>query len=176
MVVGVAAEGLSHGLGFEGGGEIALEALVQGLLDPAQRLRWQPRETPRERRDLFLELLVGDDLVDEPDAMGLPRVQRLTEHAHLHSSPHTHDARQKERNTCVRDETYLYERHRELRALGSEAEVASKGEPQARPVDRAVRRRDYRLFYDDYPRCKATVGLSEVLPEVEAARVVITLL
>lgn len=78
MVVGVAAEGLSHGLGFEGGGEIALEALVQGLLDPAQRLRWQPR--------------------------------------------------------------------------------------------------DYRLFYADYTRCKATVGLSEVLPEVEAARVAITLL
>src|SRR5215210_7396341 len=60
VVLRVAAEGLAHGL--QGGGEVTLEAFMQGLLDPAQSPRRQPGETPREFRNRFFELLVGDDL------------------------------------------------------------------------------------------------------------------
>ena len=39
VVLRIAAERLAYSLGFEGGGEVALEASVQGLLDPSQSAR-----------------------------------------------------------------------------------------------------------------------------------------
>src|SRR5919199_766958 len=172
VVLRVATEGLAHGLSFEGGGEVTLEAPVQDLFHPAQRLRRQPRESLRERRGLFFELLIRDDPVDEPDAVGFLSAQRLAEHAHLHGPPQAHHPGQEKRDPGVRDEAYLYERHGELGALGREAQVAGEGDPQARPVDRTVQRREYRFLYPHYPRDQTPVCLPEVLPEIRRSRAV----
>src|ERR687895_382490 len=74
MVLRVAAEGLSLGLPLQGALQVALEAGVEGLLDPAQRPGRQRGQPARDYPSLFLERLVGDDLIHQSDPVRLPGV------------------------------------------------------------------------------------------------------
>src|SRR4028119_1383149 len=83
-----------------------------------------------------LHPLVRDAPVHEPNAAGLFRFERLAEHAHLHRSPEPDYPGQEERDAGVGDEPYLDESHRELRALGRDAQITGQGYTQPRTINR----------------------------------------
>src|SRR3954447_1130407 len=77
--------------GLERGGEalrLLLEALVEvavrrDLLDLLDRDRRLIRKLARPRQRRVEQLVVGDDLVDKTDLLGLERVDRLADQVHL---------------------------------------------------------------------------------------------